>query len=385
MRSHPEQKSSQPLIAAPQSKPPRDDASQAQIGSTDPEAMAPSLQAQIESAQRLGHSCSTVFNRGASLTRLSTPLATPLSTPLTPIVQMASYMRALNGDNRVAGEIASLRREFLNQTQRNHQVNTWVDGFAGMPTARFTDENRHYYSPVGYKLETTDDDDVLANYEGDGNTNDIPVTHPRWVEAAKNLRQVVMEIPDYVAWAQVQEDEMMGLDDKVLPEVNSDSARWLRDNYINYFLTPYLEAPLELETPEASQARREGQTSVRNAIKTCGIAALRDHYSTPQGVTATDRYIGTGVAPEGMTAAVANPDIPYIESILHARFNQVTGAWYNRHPGAYAEAAAQPNWRHLDPNWLNNRRASAEALRDAFNGIDGMHIAVEAIGPAPDS
>jgi hypothetical protein len=292
-------------------------------------------------------------------------------------VQMARYMRALNGDDRVDNEVTSLRREFENETNRQHQVNTWVDGFAGMPTARHNGTDVHYYSPVGYELEVTDNNDVWANFRGDGNTNDIPVTTDRWVEAANAMRTQVIQVEDYQTWLldeEAREDDPYGLE---IPEVDGTTGTAARESLINYYLTPYLEASSEPE------GRAAGQQAVRDAISNSGLDALRTHYGENHDEVQAERFIGTGVDPEGMEEALEAPDVRYIESILHAKFNQVRRAWYNRDLGNYSEAAAQENWR-TGENWLDNRRGSAEAVRDAFNNAGANNIQVQVIGPEPE-
>lgn len=291
-------------------------------------------------------------------------------------VQRAVYMRALTGDNRVANEVESLRRVFENETTRQHQVNTWVDGFAGMPTARNHGNDKHYYSPVGYSLETNEEADVWANYRGDGNTNDIPVTVPRWVTAAQAMRQAALEVGNYTAWAEQLNDDPYGL----IPEVNQDTAIGARNSYINYYLAPYLSAPTHTLNGEVIDGRIHGQQAVRAAITAAGLESLREHYGTRPDGAAGERFMGSGVEPDGMDEALEDQDTPYIESILHARFGQVRSAWYNRDFGNYAEAVAQNNWRDYQEDWLANRRNSAQAIRTAFNDA-GANINVEIIGP----
>lgn len=326
------------------------------------------LKARIAVLQSVSRKQSNIPDPTAN-TRPGAPMPNPSGSA--PVIQCARYVRALNGDGRVANEITSLRRLFVDETNREHQVNTWVNGFAGMPTARFTTADRHYYSPVGYILETNSNDDVLANYRGDGNTNDIPVGVPGWVGAAQALRLAVQQVEDYTEWAAALEDDPWSS----LPEVDDQTGVETRNTFINYFLTPYLRT-----ADDATETRAAGKLAVRNAITNTGMAALRTHYGQPVGATQIERFIGTGVNPDGMQGAIDAPDVRYIESILHARFNQVVSAWYNQDLGAYADAAAQANWRTGD-DWLANRRTSAEAVRDAFNQA-GANIAVEVIGPA---
>jgi len=350
-----------------------------------------SLSDSLASIQRSKSTQNFVDNRPLvsiqrKLQKLAEDNATPLGNAATAStnadeapIQRADYMRALNGDGRVANEITSLRREFLNETNREHQVNTWVDGFAGMPTARRNGDGKHYYSPVGYCLETTDDADVLANYSGDGNTNDVPVTVPGWVTAAQALRTAVMQVQDYVTWSADLDDDPWG----PLPVADAETNTATRNIYINYYLKPYLDAPTVTDGGDAIGGRAAGQVAVRNAIKTAGLASLRAHYDTNPGGGVGERFMGPGVDPEGMEDALADGDARYIETILHAKFDQVKSAWYNRDLGNYSETAAQENWRDAEGDWLGNRRVAANAIRSSFNAL-GANINVEEIGPAPE-
>jgi len=299
------------------------------------------------------------------------------------VIQLAAYMRALTEQGKIDGEIASLRREFVDETNREHAVNSWVDGFAGMPTARNTGNDKHYFSPVGYKLETATNADVLANYRGDGNTNDIPAATPKWVAAATALHAAVIQVADYTAW--------VGVPAPGKPAILPDPANFAyndprRAQFINTYLTPYLRANIGDDQPLlARQQRTAGQLAVKQAITNAGLDAIRTHYDTrPAAGVTRDRFMGAGVNPEGMDAAVGNADIKYIESILHAKFNQVTSAWYNRSPGEYSAGAAQATWRSGEnADWLTNRRESATAIQTAFNAIPGTNVNLEEIGPAP--
>ncbi|MEL7086317.1 MAG: hypothetical protein AAGM36_17670, partial [Cyanobacteria bacterium J06597_1] len=205
------------------------------------------------------------------------------------------------------------------------------------------------------------------------------VTHPSWLKAAKALRAAVMEISDYTAWASNLEDDPWG----PLPEVDDKTGNGVKSSYVNYYLKPYLDS----DAPEDSdqlQARNEGKSAVRAAIKNTGLTALQEHYGDPKSGK-EDRFLGKGLNPEGMDEAVKDSDIPYIESILHAKFDLVTSAWYNKDAGSYSEAAAQENWHGSDDNWLANRRKSAEAISKAFNSAGADNISVEEIGPEPQN
>lgn len=329
--------------------------------STEPAAGGGSRAQATELAQRLHASARQVAQRAAVVQWFGQAVArAPGSLPSQVVQRQQRYMRAVVADDRVAGEINSLRRVFEGETNRQHQVNTWVDGFAGMPTTRYVAGKAHYYSPVGYQLEATQDAEVLANFSGDGNTNDIPTTHQKWLLAANALVARLHAIADWDAWYAGQQ---------ALPApIAWDWDAPERATFVNRYVKSYVDT------------NRAGKAAVLDAVKTTGLEQLSAHY----GRAGQARFLGTGLDPQGLAAAEQNPDVRYTESILHAKFSQVKNAWYNQSLGAYAEAQGQATWRDADGDWLAARRTSAEQIRDAFNNaVPNAGVGLLTIGPAP--
>lgn len=284
----------------------------------------------------------------------------------TPVVQLAQrYMRALKTTDNIDGEIASLRRVFAGEVTRQNEVNTWVDGFAGMPTVRFVPGKERYYSPVGYQLEVADGDgaDVLANFSGDGNTNDIPKSLPAWKTAFD---------------AVVNRLRPMGI--ATWNEVLADSGYVVTDGNISVPTATYLYQTLVTEFLE-SDAPDADKTAVVEAIKAEACIALAAHY----GRAGQARFLGPGLDPAGLSDAERNPDIPYTESILSAKFAQVRAAWFHGNEGAYAATQAEEEaWR--GENWQAAREASAIIVKNRLEAAGAAGIAVLRIGnaaPAP--
>jgi len=311
-------------------------------------------EADVMGAQAMQHTAASVQRRAAPQPGSFVPASRTT-------VQMArAYMRAVNEDARVGGEVDSLRRVFEGEVTRDNQVNTWVDGFAGMPTVRYVAGKQHYYSPVGYELELSNDSDVLANFSGDGNTNDIPVTHDKWLATVGKVMTALDAIPHWKDWA-TAEDIATGM---------GGAAGW-NQAARNYF---FQEAITNYFTAFKGDANSAAQVAtVRNTIKRIAGEDLAAHY----GDNHQNRFIGTGLNPGGMDAAEANAAIPYTESVIHAKFGQVVGAWYNANLGAYSDAqAGQPTWKDAAGDWEAARKTSAEGIKTAFDA-HGANLTVK--------
>ncbi|MTI86892.1 MAG: DUF4157 domain-containing protein [Balneolaceae bacterium] len=285
------------------------------------------------------------------------------------VIQREKYMRATNSDARIANEVNSLRRIFTGEIYRQNSVNTWVDGFAGMPTTRYNPGQTHYYSPVGYMLEVNNNADVLANFSGDGNTNNIPTTHIKWIRAIKEVVDDLKNIPEYLAW--FNENVDFAIDD------TQAVTQVFANGLYTMCISDYLD---ELRDENTVQSRGILNNALAR-IKNVAGAHIAAHYDDDTQA----RFLGTGRNPDGMEEAEDSEEVPYTESILHAKFEQVTAAWYNPNFGAYSDAqAGEAGWRNAHGDWLAARRNSARYIKQQFDQ-HGSNLDVIALNKASDT
>jgi len=316
-------------------------------------------------ADKMGAQASRFDTRDTTLTP-----ANNSNTVQNKVIQREKYMRATNSDERIENEVNSLRRVFSGEVYRHNSVNSWLDGFAGMPTTRYSPGQQHYYSPVGYMLETNNDADVFANFSGDGNTNNIPKTHYKWANAFNEIITRLQTIDDWEAWRTSEEINL-----EFVPPENTALLEGIANWCYKYFITDYLTARNNVEESAAGVAQVKGAMT---EIATVHIAA---HYNNDT----QDRFIGTGVNPDAMNTAEDDDNTPYTESILYAKFNQVVAAWYNPDFGAYTTTqAGEDNWINDEGDWQAARKTSAMHIKQQFDA-HGSNLEVIALNQATET